>query len=267
MPLESGDFIPELNANNPLGNDPKSEGDDHLRLIKRATLGSFPGFVGTTAVPKSVSLTEDQLNDAAQKSAAENISGAWEFLENLTLDDEKALIGQDSSGFGQFLARMAGLVATFGTTGRDTRIDGSTEIEQRIAGVISAKAVPTADGGLLVADIDNAQKKAGIRNPTRRTFGGGTHAAAQNWEGQVIDFTSATPDINFGVLTTGLSFIMTFSGGAGTKRLLENGTNILWFDGSGGAPTSGARNVTGAAVIQVYYANTVTPYIWGTGLS
>jgi len=34
MPLESGTTIADLNASWPTGGDPKSEGDDHLRLIK-----------------------------------------------------------------------------------------------------------------------------------------------------------------------------------------------------------------------------------------
>ena len=54
MPLETGNFIPELDDNNPLGSDNVSLGDDHIRLIKRAVTGSFSGFVGTTAVPKLV---------------------------------------------------------------------------------------------------------------------------------------------------------------------------------------------------------------------
>ncbi len=76
MALESASFIPELNITNPPGaTDKKSQGDDHLRLIKIAVKGSFPAFVGTTGTPKSVSLTEDQINDASQKLAAETIAG------------------------------------------------------------------------------------------------------------------------------------------------------------------------------------------------
>ena len=84
MPLEAGTFIPELNANNPLGADPKSEGDDHLRLIKRCTLGSFPAFVGNAGDPKSVSLTEDQINDAALKSEVQTISAQWTHSASVT---------------------------------------------------------------------------------------------------------------------------------------------------------------------------------------
>jgi hypothetical protein len=45
MPLETGNTIAELNASWPLGSDPKSQGDDHLRLIK--------GVMQNDIVPKS----------------------------------------------------------------------------------------------------------------------------------------------------------------------------------------------------------------------
>lgn len=70
MALEVGNYIPELVPANPENDDDVGEGDDHLRLIKLAVTQSFPGFVGTTADPKFVTLTEDQINDAALKSAA-----------------------------------------------------------------------------------------------------------------------------------------------------------------------------------------------------
>lgn len=86
MGLESVSFIPELNASNPIGaSDPKSQGDDHLRLIKKAILGSFPSFVGTAGTPKSISLTEDQLNDAALKSAIATIAALWNFTTRPTI--------------------------------------------------------------------------------------------------------------------------------------------------------------------------------------
>jgi len=44
MGLESGTFIDDLVVTNPVGaTDPKSQGDDHLRLLKAVLKGSFPG--------------------------------------------------------------------------------------------------------------------------------------------------------------------------------------------------------------------------------
>ncbi len=89
MGLETASFISELNLNNPIGSsDPKSQGDDHLRLIKKAILGSFPSFVGTAGTPKSITLTEDQINDAALKAAAATISALWDFTTEPTINSK-----------------------------------------------------------------------------------------------------------------------------------------------------------------------------------
>jgi len=42
MGLETGTYVSDLIATNPPGTDPKSQGDDHLRLIKGVLLNTFP---------------------------------------------------------------------------------------------------------------------------------------------------------------------------------------------------------------------------------
>lgn len=46
MALESGSFIDDLTITNPPGTDSKSQGDDHLRLIKKVVKATFPGMAG-----------------------------------------------------------------------------------------------------------------------------------------------------------------------------------------------------------------------------
>lgn len=46
MALETGSFIDDLVITNPLGVDAKKEGDDHLRLVKKAVKATFPGMAG-----------------------------------------------------------------------------------------------------------------------------------------------------------------------------------------------------------------------------
>ncbi len=50
MGLETGDYISDLTITNPLSADPKSAGDDHLRLLKKVARQSFPGFTGPILV-------------------------------------------------------------------------------------------------------------------------------------------------------------------------------------------------------------------------
>lgn len=57
MSLESANFIPGLVQSNPAGTDPKSQGDDHIRLLKHVLQSQFPNFTG---IP--VTRTEEAIN-------------------------------------------------------------------------------------------------------------------------------------------------------------------------------------------------------------
>ncbi len=67
MPLESAQYISQLNANNPAPTDPSGAADDHLRLIKAAVKATFPGITG------EVTATHGQINELA--GILEDISG------------------------------------------------------------------------------------------------------------------------------------------------------------------------------------------------
>lgn len=50
MALETGNYIGDLVVANPTPGDPKSQGDDHIRLIKSVLRACFPGFAGAIIV-------------------------------------------------------------------------------------------------------------------------------------------------------------------------------------------------------------------------
>lgn len=58
MSLETAGFIKDLVPTNPEGTDPKSQGDDHLRMIKAVLKAQFPGFTDGIGI----TLTETNLN-------------------------------------------------------------------------------------------------------------------------------------------------------------------------------------------------------------
>lgn len=69
MGLETGTYISDLVESNPTATDPKSQGDDHLRLIKSALKATFPNLTG------AVTVTQDDINDICSGN-----------LENATAD-------------------------------------------------------------------------------------------------------------------------------------------------------------------------------------
>lgn len=69
MGLETGTYISDLVTTNPLGSDNKSQGDDHIRLIKQVIKNTFPNITGP------VNLTQTQINNLLN-------AGNEEFIEN-----------------------------------------------------------------------------------------------------------------------------------------------------------------------------------------
>lgn len=70
MTVESATYVDELNSSYPASGDAKSEGDDHIRLIKAVLLATFPSVSG------AVSLTDTQLN-ALASAAILGTAQAW----------------------------------------------------------------------------------------------------------------------------------------------------------------------------------------------
>ena len=60
MTVESVTYISDLDVNNPAGGDSISEGDDHIRNIKKALKGTFPN------VTDEVTLTSEEMNNLKQ---------------------------------------------------------------------------------------------------------------------------------------------------------------------------------------------------------
>lgn len=86
MGVETGTTIAQLDVLWPLGGDPASQGDDHLRLIKSVLKTQFPGLLGNGfAIPLTVN--EYELN--YMDGATENVQAA---INGLRAADTAALI-------------------------------------------------------------------------------------------------------------------------------------------------------------------------------
>jgi hypothetical protein len=89
MGLETGDYISDLVDTNPLGTDPKNQGDD--RLIKKCVQQSFPLVDGAVSIAT--------LN-FVDRSADETITGSWTFDQQLNSPGLRPLI--DNGGLELF---------------------------------------------------------------------------------------------------------------------------------------------------------------------
>lgn len=80
MPVENPTYIDGLESNWPLGSDPESAGDDHLRLIKKAVQNTLPKF------NSAVTITSDEINtfhglSFLEADVSNNIPAQWQMLD------------------------------------------------------------------------------------------------------------------------------------------------------------------------------------------
>ena len=101
MALESVTHIDDLNATNPLGTDPRSEGDDHIRNIKTVLLTDFVGITGVVTATHSELNFVDVTAGALTASKAMVVDSSSK-IDNLKVDNidinGNAIISTDSNG-------------------------------------------------------------------------------------------------------------------------------------------------------------------------
>lgn len=85
MPLESATFVQDLVASNPVGaTDPKSDGDNHIRLIKQALKNTFPD--ANEAIPFSTFIKTllDDVDAATARATLGAAAAASAYVDPLT---------------------------------------------------------------------------------------------------------------------------------------------------------------------------------------
>jgi len=99
MALESATYISDLVSTNPVGpSDPKSQGDDHLRMIKAVLKATFPNLNG------AVTLTPTQMNQAAFPAGTKMLfvqtSAPTGWTKDVTHDNKALRIVTGTAGTG-----------------------------------------------------------------------------------------------------------------------------------------------------------------------
>lgn len=204
MTVEAATFIPELDTALPGSSDLKSEGDNHLRLIKTVLKAQFPNF-GTAAMTAShtelnymvgvTSAVQTQLNTLTSAKAAkagETYTGAHNFT-GATLTAATQSPGDNSTkvattAFATTLAFSAVLPGQAGNAGKYIQTNGTSASWQGIHGPINVISGNTAavlgNSYVLTASLTltlPASPSAGDEIPTIVDFSGlGTATVARN---------------------------------------------------------------------------------------
>ena len=197
MALESTTYIDGLVTTNPTGTDPRSQGDDHIRLVKSTIRSTFPNVSG------AMTATHTELN---------LIDGYTGTTAELNYNDIPTL--------GTVEASKTVTADAVGTT-TNLKTKKQTEIVNAVGTVSSATAINFALGNVVTAVLASGGSFTISNAPTSGIYGkfkfiltnGGT--VADPWHSSVKFAGGTTP-----TLTTSGIDILTF-------ETIDGGTN--WY--------------------------------------
>lgn len=218
MPLESATVIPQLDPDNPLGSDPISNGDNHVRLIKSVLVNQL-GSLGAGLL----SVTAEQINTAAA-SAGQYATGT---------STTSLLIGLGAKAFTTQPNRAFGV-------GQKIRLTSQANIANYMVGTCSAYDSTTGAMSVTVDTIGGSGTYADwsvvvfIPDPSTKI----------NRSARTANTAITTTDNSTWVDITANSFTQTFDStsvlGAGFWCILGNsGTGDITIDPSGAETIDG----------------------------
>lgn len=227
MALETATYINGLVASNPLSTDPKSQGDDHLRLIKSAIRSTFPNISG------AVTASHTELN---------YVSGVTSGIQA----QFNAITAQIAAG------TSAALNSITAATGAASINNGSNEINWNWNlgstagnGLYIAEGVASTSGATAKALLNVSTPASSFTNPFRVNAGGNTSDSIKvSYAGALSLYavtTSTSPNASGqGVIVQGGFGSGT---GAGGNILIQSGPS--GGTGQGGSITISAANSNG----------------------
>lgn len=136
MTVESATYISQLNTANPTGADAKSEGDDHLRLLKSVLRAQFPNFGAAALTASNTQLdklvTTFSVNTGAPSSVIQvdgsgkvgiNVAPSVSFHVQDATGEMRIQNTTSSTAILSFRNSATTNVCWIGTTGDDVRIN------------------------------------------------------------------------------------------------------------------------------------------------
>ncbi len=197
MALESTTYIDGLVTTNPTGTDPRSQGDDHLRLVKSTLRSTFPNITGAvTATHTELNLIDGYTGTTAELN--------YNDVPTLGTVESSKTVTADASGVTTNLKtkKQTEIVNAIGT------VSGATAINFALGNVVTAVL---ASGGSFT--ISNAPASGVYGKFKLILTNGGT--VADPWHASVKFAGGTTP-----TLTTSGIDILTF-------ETIDNGAN--WY--------------------------------------
>lgn len=245
MTVESASYISDLNSSYPAATDAKSEGDDHLRLIKSAVKATFPNVTG------AVTPTHTELNyvDGVTSAIQTQLDAKAPLASPAFTGTPTAPTASTGTGttqlattafVGNAILASSGITATLpgqgGNSGKFLTTDGSTA-SWGSAGDVTLTGTQT---------LTNKTIEAGTftNGYTEETYtansGTGITLDLANGSFQIITLTGS-PTITMPTAVAGKSFILLLKSGSGSYTVTWS--TVAWPGGTAPTLTSTASKM------------------------
>jgi hypothetical protein len=262
MGLESATYINQLVATNPTSGDPKSEGDNHVRLLKSTIQASFPNING----PMTASPAELNILDGATLSTSElnTLTGITATVDELNVLDGVTITTAQLNG--------TGAVFTDCTANTPTLGDSSTKLATTafVQANFTDNAYPPASGnsGLFLTNDGTNAAWEGVPDPENLLINTDFEVNQESYTSGVIttgeyghDMWKSISSANYTVSDDALTLVSGTLGQSNEDLVAADGETV-YMSVESGSITIGAT--AGAVATTITPSN---PYSWTLDVS
>lgn len=249
MALETATYISDLVTTNPTSTDPKSQGDDHIRLVKAALKTTLPNITGAVSATHTELSYSSGVTSAIQTQInAKAPIASPTFTGTVTVPTPSNSTDASTKGYVDSTAFSTALPAQTGNSGKFVTTNGTTASWSTVEKIPSVAVITSTTTWTCPANVTKAKVYV--------TGGGGSagNGVSQNGGGgggggTAIKFLTVTPGTVYtATIGAGGTAIASGAGNTtgnagGTSSFSGSGiTTITASGGNGGAQSSSGGN-------------------------
>lgn len=236
MGIEAATYISELVVSNPTGSDPKSQGDDHIRLLKSSIKNTFPNINGAvTASQAELNLLDGVTASTAELNILDGVTATASEINILdgatvTTNELNYVDGVTSAIQGQLNSKGAHAGQTW-TGAHD--FSGASGVT--LPAATSIGSVDATEIGYINGVTSSVQDQINNLAGSKADISGESYTGVHNFTGATVNVPTATAgasgnnaaSLDFVIATSFSSALPGQTGNSG-KWLTTDGSNASW---------------------------------------